>query len=411
MLTRLTSVAAGWGILCGAVAFLGMNAGVPSEALWGFALISGVLAWSWTLRHMAALLSAQASQRLDTLRSSQAGEHAHLVRIVTECRVEFASQLATSRDELNRLRDLLSSAIGRLVGNFTSISNLTGQQQKLAVDVTRGSSNNDAAGSGQSIEGFVVATTETLNSFVSSTTDSSSKAGELVLRVSDVNLQMVTVLGILGEIEAISRQTNLLALNAAIEAARAGEAGRGFAVVAEEVRSLSERTNQFSQQIRAQVDKMHAATRGMGQSIEERAKLDMEFALRAKKEVEQRMTQIRGVDAAIAKGIEQITQIVGDVDSNVAEAISALQFQDMASQLILHTHRRLEAMGEAIARLEGLATENGQVSAAPWLAERPNSQPALSVTDVKSQLDQMRNRLERPPVSQDSIAVGDIQLF
>ncbi len=59
--------------------------------------------------------------------------------------------------------------------------------------------------------------------------------------------------GKINEINTITRETRILALNALIESARAGESGRGFGVVANEVKTISDRITQISQQLSSEL--------------------------------------------------------------------------------------------------------------------------------------------------------------
>jgi methyl-accepting chemotaxis protein len=357
--------------------------------------------------HVAALYDTPRSASATEARAEPSALATEMHGALTFCANEFKTQYAAIDGEISRVQSLLAEAIDQLTQSFQGMHEQADEQRQMAISVT--SSIDDGHGS-RRFDDFVHNTSGVMQRVVDSVVNNSRLGMELVELTEGIAQHARDVQTILSEIGAIAKQTNLLALNAAIEAARAGEAGRGFAVVADEVRDLSARTTEFSLQINGVMQNMQQSVQQTEEAIQRMASQDMTFALESKQHVEEIIHAMEGQNRSRSEAIARLGAAAQEMDGRVNGAITALQFQDMVSQLIGHVKRRVEALagitggvatlGEALKRNAGAADTHAAIEALKAEACRVAAELHALVADTTQN-----------PVGQRAMSQGEVELF
>jgi methyl-accepting chemotaxis protein len=302
------------------------------------------------IRELDALLNAAAACREHLLAARAAQQEAGMMLQIAQ-----QTRQQTVREMAERLEQSTTGAIQEISGTTRELTQLVDEVEGAAARVTRdaeqaqGDSERSAEGADRAaataaaMAGSVRGLTQEARRAADTTRSLAERAAGARALFDELARTMEQINEVSRLIGGIAGQTNLLALNATIEAARAGEAGKGFAVVAGEVKSLAGQTARATGDI---AERLAAVGRSSAAALAEI------------EHISQAIAELDGFASAMAAGMEQQSEAIGQVAAAAGESAAAARESagKVGASAVLLDENRMN-----VAMINGVA---GQVSAA-----------------------------------------------
>ena len=252
--------------------------------------------------------------------------------------LEASQLLGTAADNTNGTMNDVRTAVSQVVDNSqlqAENSQSTSEQMKIMGDNITETSNEAEllSGNAASMQSSSEKASKTLLSLRQINEDVKKIIGEVQEQTNRTNESVKKIQAATTFINSIAEDTGLLSLNASIEAARAGDSGRGFAVVAEQIKNLSEQSNEASKEIEATAEVLRA---------------DSEKAVQA-------MQQMQEIIASQSESMQETQQVVAEVIEEIASSMKSIaQIKESSGRL---EGARNEVL-QAVEHLSEISAEN-----------------------------------------------------
>lgn len=252
--------------------------------------------------------------------------------------LEASQLLGTAADNTNGTMNDVRTAVSQVVDNSqlqAENSQSTSEQMKIMGDNITETSNEAEllSGNAASMQLSSEKASKTLLSLRQINEDVKKIIGEVQEQTNRTNESVKKIQAATTFINSIAEDTGLLSLNASIEAARAGDSGRGFAVVAEQIKNLSEQSNESSKEIEATAEVLRT---------------DSEKAVQA-------MQQMQEIIASQSESMQETQQVVAEVIEEIASSMKSIaQIKESSGRL---EGARNEVL-QAVEHLSEISAEN-----------------------------------------------------
>jgi methyl-accepting chemotaxis protein len=301
-------------------------------------------------------------------------------------------ELRAIRGQVEQARQLLADAIVKLGDSFSGLEKDTSAQKVIMESLLAqlsGGGDREGARDGQpggrsvSIRKFAVETTSVLHQFTELLATVSGQSIKTVYRIDDMAEELDEVFKLVASINEIAEETFTLAVNATIEAAHAGQAGRSFSVIAGNVRELSKKTRRFNDQIGTQIGKAQTTVNEVRQIIAEMASRDLNVALAGKERVQSMLQDLERFETFVTESVDRANAAAGRISRSTSEAVTALQFEDIMSQLIAGIARRADRIGALVEGGQGEGDGRAAAGPAPPPVAEPVRQTNMHPGEVE----------------------------